>query len=77
MEKRLRNGEDIHFDNEEWCEDNLSDDLMCGWVTYHAGYGLFAILFNGACIHTSKTFSSAKKRLEKLMSDWHCKFIKD
>lgn len=75
--KELKNGQDFHFDNEKWCEQNLSDDLRDGWITWNDRFQNFAIHFNGACIHTSKTFNSAKKRLEKLMSDWNCEFKSD
>ena len=74
-EKELRNGQDFNFDNFRWCEENSSHDERGGWITWNDGFENFAIHFNGACIHTSKTFQSAKKRLEKLMSDWHCEFV--
>ena len=70
----LKNGQDFHFDNEQWCEQNLSDDLRGGWITWNDRFNWFSIHFNGTCIHTSKTFNSAKKRLEKLMNDWNCEF---
>ena len=73
----LKNGNEFHFDNEQWCEENFSDDLRCGWITWNETFNTFAIFFNGACIHSSKTFGSAKKRLEKLMSDWNCEFTQE
>lgn len=71
---QLKQGQHLFFDNEQWCEDNLSDDIRCGFITFHQRFQLFAIHFNGTCIHTSRTFSSAKKRLNKLMGDWNCEF---
>jgi len=73
----LKNGNDFHFHNEQWCEENLSDDLRCGWITWETTLNKFAIFFNGACIHTSTTFGSAKKRVEKLMNDWNCEFTQE
>lgn len=73
-QKELKNGQDFEFDNEQWCEASLSDDLRRGRITWSDRFQHFAIHFNGTCIHTSKTFEPAKKRLEKLMNDWNCEF---
>jgi ectoine hydroxylase-related dioxygenase (phytanoyl-CoA dioxygenase family) len=73
MEKQLKNKQTFHFDNEKWCEQNLSDRFIGGHIQWNLMFG-FSIFFNGACIHTSKTFKSSKKRLDKLMSDWNCEF---
>ena len=70
----LKDGQDFHFDNSQWCEDNLSDDLREGWVSFNPRLNKFSIHFNGGLIHTSKTFEPAQKRLDKLMKDWNCKF---
>jgi len=74
MEKELKNGQDFTFDNEKWCEENFTDDIRSGLITWNDRFNNFAIHFNGACVHVSKTFKSAKKRLDKLMSDWNCEF---
>jgi len=71
----LKKGQIFRFDNEQWCGQNLSDDVRDGWINWDNRFNLFVIFFNGACIHTSKTFNTAKKRLEKLMRDWNCEFI--
>ena len=68
----LKNGTIFDFDNEKWCEENMSDELMGGHVQFDNRFNLFGIFFNGKCIHTSKTFTSSKNRLEKLMSKWNC-----
>jgi len=73
-QQELKNGQDFQFDNEQWCEANLSHDFRGGWITWNDRFQNFAIHFNGTCIHVSKTFGSAKKRLEKLMFDWNCEF---
>lgn len=72
--KKLKGGQDFHFDNEQWCEENQSDDIRSGWVTWNDRFSNFAIFFNGKCIHTSKTFLTLQKRLDKLMNDWNCEF---
>lgn len=74
---KLKNGQDFHFDNEKWCEQNLSDDLSEGWIEWNNRFGKFLIHFNGTLIHTSNTFNSAKKTLEKLMSIRECEFKQD
>lgn len=76
-ERDLKDGTEFHFDNERWCEQNDSDHISDGFITCGNGHfskGLFLIFFNGKCIHSSKTFKSAQKRLDKLMSDWNCEF---
>ena len=67
-EKDLKNGQDFHFENEE---------LECGSITWNDRFKNFAIEFNGKCIHTSKTFKTAEKRLEKLMSEFNCEFTEE
>lgn len=73
--QQLKNGQDFHFDNENWCESNLSNDIRAGWIAFSKSLDKFVIFFNGTCIHSSKGFNSAKKRLEKLMKDWNCQFV--
>ena len=73
----LKNGINFHFNNERWCEENESDDIRGGSICFNNNFTLFAIHFNGKCIHTSKTFNSSKQRLEKLMGDWECEFTLD
>lgn len=75
--QELQSGQDFHFDNERFCVENFSDDLRCGWITYNNRFNHFSIFFNGTCIYISKTFNSAKKRLEKLMDEWNCEFTQE
>lgn len=76
-EKDLKNGIDFNFDNEQWCEENNSDDLRCGWVTWNDRFNNFSIHFNGECVHTSKTFKATETRLKKLMEKWNCQFVSE
>jgi hypothetical protein len=74
-ERDLKEGVHFNFNNENWCENVQSDDLVCGWVSWCKTLQNFAIFFNGACIYTSKTFRPLQKRLKKLMEDWNCEFV--
>ena len=77
IQSELKNGINFHFDNERWCEENESDDVRGGSIAFNDRFRIFTIHFNGSCIHTSRTFNSTKKRLEKLMNDWNCNFINE
>lgn len=76
-QQELKNGTNFFFNNEEWCERMQDEDFRGGWVTFDTMINGFAIFFNGSCIHTSKTFSSTQKRLEKLMDKWNCNFAQE
>ena len=69
-EKDLRQGNQLNFNNEDWCERTQSDDFRGGWIEFSDRLNKFGIFFNGACIHTSKTIKSAEKRLNELMIKW-------
>jgi hypothetical protein len=75
-QKELIEGKVFHFSNESFCEENLIDDVRAGFISFDNRFK-FSIHFNGACIHISKTFKSAEKRLETLMLKWHCNFISE
>ena len=74
-QKELLNGKEFHFNNEQWCEDNLSDDVRGGFIHFNDRFNVFAIHFNGKCIQAVKTFQPAKKRLEKLFKVWNLQFV--
>jgi len=74
-EKSLREGERFHFDNSEHCDRIQSDDLRGGFCDFNKRFQLFSIFFNGACIHTSRTFRAMKARLTKLTDKWHLEEI--
>ena len=76
-QKELKEGIQFEFSNENWCEQNLSDDLRCGTIEFNARFNWFSIFFNGTCVHTSNTFKSAENRLIKLMDKWNCEFNKN
>lgn len=64
----------LHFDNEEYCITNQSDDCREGYIEYCSKTQYYWIYFNGKFIYHAKTFKSVKTRLEKLMFDWNLKF---
>jgi hypothetical protein len=72
-EKELRNGTEFFFNNDVH-QMNIGDDdirqakvWFDGSVSWATGFKIF---FNGELIHSSKTFKSMKKRLDKLVADW-------
>ena len=74
MKQELINGKHFHFSNENHCINTESDDIRGAecWFNPVSGWlGGFKIEFNGELIHSSKTFTAFKKRLDKLISDWH------
>jgi hypothetical protein len=64
--KMLKNGEFIDFNNQEFCDNHQTDDVMGGHIQFNPKFNLFAIFFNGACIHTSKGIASINKKLDAL-----------
>ena len=78
MKQQLINGKHFHFNNENHCINTDNDDIRGAecWFNPVAGWlGGFKIEFNGSLIHSSKTFVAFKKRLDKLISDWHLELI--
>lgn len=68
----LKSGIVFNFDNETWCVQNESHDQRGGYVEFNRDR--FTIWFNGVIIASFATFPACKKRLEKLMTKWHCEF---
>ena len=74
-QQELKNGEKFHFDNETWCEENLSDDFRAGHVEFSDRFGeRFHVWFNGVIIDSFKTFKATEKRLDKLFTKWNLEF---
>lgn len=76
--QELLNGEKFFFNNELHQIEIEDDDIRQAKVWHDGndsclpswGHG-FKIFFNGKLIHSSKTFKSLEKRLNKLINDWH------
>lgn len=76
--KELKNGEQFHFSNEIWCEENLSDDFRSGFIEFSSRFSpMFFIWFNGVIIDSFKTFKAAEKRLDKLFTKWNLEFTNE
>ena len=73
---QLLNGRIFHFSNEEFQESIQGDDVRNAEVYFDTRRDEFKILFNGAMIHSSKTFESLMKRMDMLISDWNLTFVK-
>lgn len=69
----LLNGEVFHFSNEQYQESICNDDIRNAEVFFTNKHTIsgYKIYFNGALIHSSKTYLSMINRLELLVNDWH------
>lgn len=75
LEKLLRQGETITFDNELFCEATESDDFRsaeCSFrnETKNTWANGFQIMFNGK-LFSFKTFIAFRKKLNQLQFDWN------
>lgn len=67
----LLNGKQFHFINTKHQESIGGDDIRGGTAFFSKRIDCFCIWFNGGLIHCTKTFPPMKKRLVKLITDWH------
>lgn len=75
IQQELKQGKQFHFDNETWCEENLSDDFRAGYIEFSDRFSeVFLIWFNGTIIDSFKTFKATEKRLDKLFIKWNLEF---
>lgn len=72
-QKELKEGKKFFFTNERHQELIGGDDIRGATVLFHKPWNIpsFTIWFNGAIIHSSKTFKSCENRLNKLIEKWH------
>lgn len=75
LKQQLKKGKCIHFDNQEWCEINQSDDVRSGtiWLAECFGEKRFSTWFNGMCTHSSKTWKACENNMNRLFREWNCK----
>ena len=62
--QELKNGQSFHFDNEEWCEENLSDDVRGGWIEWNNRFNWFSITLTGLAFMYRKLSTQLKKGLK-------------
>ena len=74
LKQQLKEGKIIHFDNVEWCERNHSVDFRGGTIELRECWGRleFITWFNGVINHSSKTWKSSEKNMNRLFSKWNC-----
>ena len=76
LKKQLKEGKIIHFDNENFCsENNLSENYFRdGSIEIRECWGRleFITWFNGVINHSSKTWKSSEKNMNRLFSKWNC-----
>tara|TARA_R110000824_G_scaffold286252_4_gene474426 strand:- start:1518 stop:1772 length:255 start_codon:yes stop_codon:yes gene_type:complete len=74
MKKELIKGSIVNFDNEKFCEEKGIDNLNCGHIVYAKQFGImrFVTWFNGRIIHSSQTWKSSEKNMNKLFDKWNC-----
>jgi len=69
------NGKVFFFNNQDFQEGIENDDIREATVFFEEHKQSWAtgfkIVFNGALLHSSKTFASMEKRLNKLITKWN------
>lgn len=74
LKTRLKQGFVITLTNENFQAITGDDDIRFAEIMQrqnHSWANGFIIHFNGKTIHTSKTFNSFEKRLNKLIATWN------
>ena len=71
--QELLNGDEFTFNNELWCEENLSDDFRSASVSFNTRTQMFVVWFNGVVVHCSKTFKSLENKVNTLSNEWNLK----
>ena len=74
---RLLAGEHIFLSNESYQVNIESDDIReaeCYYENTLRSFKGYKIWFNGSLIHSSITFESFNKRLNKLIDKWNLEF---
>jgi hypothetical protein len=69
----ITTGTDFEFDNQEWWEDNPTEPQVEGFFTFSKRSNNYSIHFNGKAVFTSKSFFSAKMKLNGIMDSRNCK----
>jgi len=74
LKQQLKDGLILHFDNEKFCNEMLSDDYRGGTIELRQSFGdlLFTTWFNGTINHTSKGIESSLRNLERLCKKFGC-----
>lgn len=75
LKQHLKEGKEIIFNNEKWCEDTFSDDFRIAECTFrnenkNTWANGYKISFNGA-YYSYKTFDAFLKKLTQLKKDWN------
>jgi len=74
LKTRLKKGFVITLSNENFQAITGDDDIRMATLIQrqnHSWANGFSIEFNGEMVHTSKTFNSFEKRLNKLIEKWN------
>jgi len=72
--KKIKQGFFIDFDNCDFCEKTNSDEQMEGHIQFDKRFNLFAIFFNGVCVHTAKGIPSINRKLSLLEDKFNTVF---
>ena len=70
--KQTKDGEDIEFNNSEWCERNESDAIIGGSLMWSTASEKFLLFFNGKCMLATTSPACALKALVKIMDKGNC-----
>lgn len=71
----IRKFESITLDNQEFQDRIKGDDVRSCEIMFIEKRNTWLIWFNGSIVHSSKTWISSKKKLDKLIDDWHLEII--
>ena len=73
----LKSGKDFHFNNEKWCQENNSEELNNGFVTWNKDFQMFEIFIDSICLHSSKDLDSTKWILQQFINKFHFEFTEE
>jgi hypothetical protein len=69
---QVKDGNEIRFDNSEWCERNESDTNLGGELIWNSSSERFNLFFNGKCMLATASKSHVRQALVKLLDKWNC-----
>lgn len=71
----LVNGAEFTFNNERWCMENESDQIVEAECSFNSR-GRFIIWFKGAIVSATKTFKAMENKLNKLKATYNLELSK-
>ena len=72
--KGLKHGGFFNFSNDHFVNEDETDEQMGGHIQFDDRFNLFAIFFNGVCVHSSKGIASINRKLSLLEDKFSTEF---